>query len=68
MKQITLQQQETLVSLVENNPRLHTGKMDNTFTAKNKSAAWNDVASILNALVGPNRTGPEWCKVRLTFK
>ena len=63
---VTSNQKEQLVLLLEEDPRLIKGKFTANFTHQISQQLWERIAEILNTdKEGPTKTGREWRKVNI---
>ncbi|XP_018804177.1 PREDICTED: uncharacterized protein LOC108978380 [Bactrocera latifrons] len=68
IKRTTQRQFETMVQLMERNPDLARGLAPFGSTKKNRMELWEGIASELNNIGPPIRSGSEWNKVWLDYK
>ncbi|XP_049308092.1 uncharacterized protein LOC125777372 [Bactrocera dorsalis] len=68
IKRTTQKQFEVLVRLMEGNPELARGMAPFGSTKKNRMELWEGIASELNNIGPPIRSGSEWNKVWLDYR
>ncbi|XP_023243047.1 uncharacterized protein LOC111641154 [Centruroides sculpturatus] len=67
-KKISDEQKEILVTYIENNKKLNSGKFDNEFTRKKQLHMWSELVEKLNACFGAKKSIVEWKKCWLDMK
>lgn len=62
-QKFTEKQKIVLIEYVKKHPNLISGKQKQNFTNKDAQAGWQNIADILNAMPGANKSWCKWKKV-----
>lgn len=61
------EQKSKLVELVNGDPQLKNGKLDQTFTKQDLQRRWQGISEILNGIQGVQETWIQWRKVSALY-